>query len=210
MSGEASARDPVPGEVGRPRVPPAVGVSIVRRGAAAARDREPKRPAEEHGVPAALHARAMRHGRQGRRKPLSLLAAPVQTEALPARLRRAGHRLSVLEGGLAEPRARRRGGGRRAHLARQPLQPEDRPAQRRHSGARKGRPGHRVPDRRARRADRRGQVPRGEHSADRDRGAAPRRDLLRREQLRGRADRRPLSSDAGRSSTGTPTSTRSS
>ena len=37
---------------------------------------------------------------------------------------------------------------------------EDRAAQRRRPGAREGRPGHRVPDRRARRADRRGQIPR--------------------------------------------------
>ena len=73
---------------------------------------------------------------------------------------------------------------------RQPLQPEDRAAQRRRPGAREGRPRHRVPDRRARRADRRGQVPRGEHPAHRDRSAASGRDLLRRQQLRGRPDRR--------------------
>ena len=87
--------------------------------------------------------------------------------------------------------------GHRAHLARQSLQPEDRAAQRRHPGARESRSGDRVPDRRARRADRRREIPRGEHPADRDRGAAPRRHLLRREQLRGRTDRRPLSRPLG-------------
>ena len=85
---------------------------------------------------------------------------------------------------------------------RQPLQREDRAAQRRRPGAREGRPRHRVPDRRARRADRRGEVPRGGHSADRDRDPASRRDLLRRQQLRGGADRRPPSRALGEAAAG--------
>ena len=86
---------------------------------------------------------------------------------------------------------------------------EDRPAQRRRPGAREGRPGDRVPDRRARRADRRGQVPRRQHPADRDRGAAPRRHLLRREQLRGRPDRRAASRPLGQAACARRASTRS-
>ncbi len=150
-----------------------------------------QRTAEEHGVPAALHARALRHGREGRREPLSIARPPVQAEALPARVRGAGHRLSVLEGSLDRTAARGGHPGRRADLRRQSLQPEDRPAQRRSPRARKGRSRHRVPNRRARRCRRGCEVPRGRYPAHRARNSASRRDVLRREQLRGRPDRRP-------------------
>ena len=144
------------------------------RGAAAAGDLGAQRAAEEHGLPAALHAGALRDDREGRREPLSLAHPPLQAEAVQARLCGAGHRLSVLEGSVGRPAAGRGGARRRAHLRRQPLQPEDRPAQRRSPGAREGRPGHRIPDRRARRRDRRGEVPRRRDSAHRARSAASR------------------------------------
>ena len=181
----------LPRQVGRSLFAAALGVPHVGRGAAAAGDRGTQRAAEEHGVPAALHAGALRDDREGRREPLSLAHPPLQAEAVQARLCGAGHRLSVLEGSLGRAAARGRGARRRAHLRRQPLQPEDRPAQRRGAGPGEGRPRHRVPDRRARRGDRRREVSRRGYSAHRPRGAASRRDLLRREQLRGGLDRRP-------------------
>ena len=92
---------------------------------------------------------------------------PFKQRPYPARLRRAGHRLPVLEGGLDRPAARGGRAGHRAHLASTTATTQDRAAQRRRPGAREGRPGHRVPDRRARRADRRREVPRSRHSADR-------------------------------------------
>ena len=122
---------------------------------------------------------------------------PVQAEALSAGLRGARHRLSVLEGSLRRTAARRAGRGHRAHLRRQPLQREDRAPERGRARPREGRSRHRVPDRRARRADRRGQVPRSQYPADRDRGAASRRDLLRREQLRSGTHRRAVSRPLG-------------
>ena len=76
---------------------------------------------------------------------------PFKQTPVSARLCGAGHRLSVLEGNLGRTAARRGGAGHRAHLRRQPLQPENRAAQRRRPGPREGRSRHRVPDRRARR-----------------------------------------------------------
>ena len=90
-----------------------------------------ERPAEEHGVPASLHARALRDGREGRRKSSSLFGVTVQAEAVPAGLCRRGDRLPVFERSLAQPRTGRGGGGRRAHR-RQSVQSENRAAQRRH------------------------------------------------------------------------------
>ena len=74
---------------------------------------------------------------------------------------------------------------------------EDRAAKRRRPRAGEGGSRHRVPDRRTRCADCRREAPRGEHPADCDRDSASRGDLFRREQLRGRPDRRPLPRSLG-------------
>ena len=76
---------------------------------------------------------------------------------------------------------------------RQPVSAESRASQRAAPDQGKGRSRHRVPDRRSGGAGHRLEIPRGGHSADCDRHSAPGRHLLRRQQLSGRADRRPLS-----------------
>ena len=79
---------PVSREVRGPLVAAAVGVPVIRRGPAAARSRRAQRAPEEHGVPAAVHARTLRDDRKGRREPVSIPPPSVQTAAVPPRATR--------------------------------------------------------------------------------------------------------------------------
>ena len=72
---------------------------------------------------------------------------PFKQKLVSHRLRRAGHRLSILERGVRWPPARGGNRRRRADFSRQPLQPEDRTTERRCARARARRSRHRVPDR---------------------------------------------------------------
>jgi ribose transport system substrate-binding protein len=87
MAQNAGARDPylVKSVVHASRL--LIGVSAPRaRRLHAARSRQPIGVAEEHGVPHPLHPRTLRHGRQGRREPVPLVAA-----AVPQKLYRLGY-----------------------------------------------------------------------------------------------------------------------
>ena len=138
------------------------------------------------------------------------LVAAVQAETLSARLCGAGHRLPVFERGVDGPRARRRRAGRRAHLRSTTATTRKSPSATPTSSCVKRSiwSSSSRPTSTSRRSSR--QVSRGEHPADRDRSASSRRDLLRREQLRGGPDRRAATSADGRSSSCTPRSTKSS
>ena len=169
-----------------------------------------QRVAQEHGVPAALHARALRHGREGRREPVSLVPASVQAasrigsatprraptissrrksrRACSARPRREGIELICVDNRYNPKIAQRNADV----LVREKVDLR-----------------HRVPDRRARRADRRREVPRGEHPADRDRDSASRARPISAPTTTRPASSAAGTSAAGPSSTGTARSTRS-
>src|SRR5215470_2950353 len=75
-------------------------VSLSRRSATAERDLLALRPAEDDGVPPALHAREMRDDRQDRTELVSVARPAVEAETLPAGIRGPGNGLSVLARGV--------------------------------------------------------------------------------------------------------------
>ena len=104
-------------QVGRALGAAAVRVPIVGRSAAAARGRGAQRTAEEHGLPPALHARALRHDREGRREPLPLAPAPLQAAAAIASATRRRAPTTSSRRRSRRPAAGGGGAGHRAHLA---------------------------------------------------------------------------------------------
>ncbi len=118
----------IPREGGRAFLAAPVGVSNIRWSAAAARNLVAERSPQKYGVPAALHAGAVRHDRKSRREPVPIAHSSVQTEAVPDRLRGAGHRLPVFERGVGRTAACGCRTRCRTHQRRQSLQRENRAA----------------------------------------------------------------------------------
>ena len=164
-----------------------------RREPAPARRHGPHGVRQGHVLPPALHAAPLRLPREGGAQPLPArgrdrTVAAATASATPAQ----GQDTSFAREAAPGAGTRRRARAGRAGRRRQPPPVEGRLPERRVPDPRGRRPRDRVPDRRGGGAGDRLQVPGRQDPRDRDRRAAPRSDLLRRQQLRGRAAGGPL------------------